>query len=382
MGQGGIRALYVVQSARLYGSQRSLLDMLGGLGQHGVVPIVAIKEEGPLTEALTKIGVPFHVVPMRNWLNNRNAFQSWRKCILCQVYASKLAKLACHERADIIHTNTFILSLGAYAAKRANIPHVWHAREELQAKRRRVFVKSDEQVKRLVSATTHAVITPSPSNQEWLKPYVPDRLVRVIPNGPLDEANKTAYRPKPRLDGRPARILVAGRLGPAKGTEDALAAASLLKAQGIPAIWKFAGSGEPEYQEVIADKIGQLEVKDVVDFVGFQSDMEPLYRECDIVAMPSHAETFGRVTAEALGYGCPLAASRLPATKEIVQESKTGLLCTPKDPQDLANAIGVLIQNEDLRLRLAEEGYRDVWGRFTRQRLGRDIAALYQEITG
>ncbi|MBX3119202.1 MAG: glycosyltransferase [Fimbriimonadaceae bacterium] len=377
-----IRVLYVVQSARMYGSQRSLLDMIVGLRGHGVVPSVAIPETGPLTDALQELEVPIHVLPLRNWLNNRGYFQAIRKRMLNRVQAKGLAQLARSERIDLIHTNTIILPTGAMAARELGIPHLWHAREQLRSHGKPLFLRPDARVRALVAETTHAVITPSPTNVPWLRRYVPESLIRAIPNGPLDEEAKQPFVPKPPLEGRPAKIVVIGRLGPQKGTEDAMRAAALLKEQGIATEWTFVGSGEPNYEAKLADLVGELEIKGTVRFAGFQRDVAPYYREADIVVMPSHAETFGRVTAEAMGFGCPLVATRIPATQEIVEEGQTGLLYAVGQAQDLANAIGVLTENAELRSELDEAGYREAWGRFTRQRLGREIAGMYAEALG
>lgn len=379
MPKHNIRVLYVVQSARMYGSQRSLIDILTGLKSSSLTPIVAIREEGLLTKELSDLGVPFQVLPMRNWLNNRDAFQSWRKSFLNTIYANKLARFARSQGIDLIHTNTFIIPTGAMAAKRLEIPHIWHAREHLKPKNGHVFTKSDSDIKQFVDHTTKAVLTPSPANTPWLSQYAPETKIRVVVNGPLDEATKQPFHQKEAIANRPARIAVIGRLGPAKGTEDALKAASLLKQMGIATEWSFVGSGEDEYNERIAELVGEYEIKDVVAFQGYQQNVEPHYRQADIVVMPSHAETFGRVTAEALGYGCPVVASRIPPTLEIIEEGKNGQLFATGDAQDLANSIAVLIANPDLRERLARQGYEDAWQKYTRQRLGKEIATIYDE---
>ncbi len=375
-----LRVLYVVQSARMYGSQRCLIDILVGLQGRGIEPVVAIKEEGPLTEALKEIGVPFHVIGLRNWLNNRNLYQSWRKQLLNQIYSRKLSLLARLQNADLIHTNTFIVSIGAMAAKKIGIPHVWHAREELRPHRGRVFVQSDEKVKSLVADTTAAVLTPSHTNRAWLKPYVPADLLLPIPDGPFDETSKQPFLGKPAIVGRQANIAVIGRLGAVKGTEDALKATALLKERGINARWTLVGSGHEGYAEKLQNMAKQLGVSDLVTLAGYQGDVERYYREADLVVMPSYAETFGRVTAEALGYGCPLVASRIPATQEIVDEGRSGLLFEAGDVAGMADEITRIIQEPALGMSLASHGYEDVWSKYTRQIHGERISKVYRDI--
>jgi glycosyltransferase involved in cell wall biosynthesis len=63
-------------------------------------------------------------------------------------------------------------------------------------------------------------------------------------------------------------------------------------------------------------------------------------RQSLALVMPSvWYETFGRTIAEAFAAGTPVAASRLGAMAELVDDGRTGALFSPSDPQSLAQAV-------------------------------------------
>ena len=69
--------------------------------------------------------------------------------------------------------------------------------------------------------------------------------------------------------------------------------------------------------------------------------------------------------------GLPVVATRMGGVPETVLDGKTGILVPPDDPGALAEALGTLIVDADLRRRMGGEGRRWVlrryqWGACTR----------------
>jgi 2-deoxystreptamine N-acetyl-D-glucosaminyltransferase/2-deoxystreptamine glucosyltransferase len=73
------------------------------------------------------------------------------------------------------------------------------------------------------------------------------------------------------------------------------------------------------------------------------------YRAADLFTLPSSAEAFGNVFAEALASGLPVVGSTVGGIPELVEHGVNGLLIDPGQPLALARAIQYLAQDPELR---------------------------------
>ncbi|HSE21516.1 MAG TPA: glycosyltransferase family 4 protein [Pyrinomonadaceae bacterium] len=75
-----------------------------------------------------------------------------------------------------------------------------------------------------------------------------------------------------------------------------------------------------------------------------------------VAAFPSYSETFGLGPAEAMGCGCPTIYTKLTCGPEIVQHDVDGLLIDPDQPDELSNAIAMLLREDETAQRLSLAG--------------------------
>ena len=87
----------------------------------------------------------------------------------------------------------------------------------------------------------------------------------------------------------------------------------------------------------------------------------------DVLVLPSRAEPFGTVLAEAMNAGTPVVATRVGGLPEVVDDGVTGRLVEPGDPAALAAAV------------LEVLGRRDEMGAAARERARRWHAGAYAE---
>ena len=87
-----------------------------------------------------------------------------------------------------------------------------------------------------------------------------------------------------------------------------------------------------------------------IEFLGFQKDMESLYKKSEIFVLSSRYEGFGLVLIEAMSKGCaPIACDYKGRQREIIQDDSQGLCCEPDHVEGLADAIQKMMIDEDYR---------------------------------
>jgi glycosyltransferase involved in cell wall biosynthesis len=122
--------------------------------------------------------------------------------------------------------------------------------------------------------------------------------------------------------------LVAGRISPEKGIEDAIAAARSL---GLPV--RLAGA---HYDPAYEVDMGRVEALGPLPRDELRRVMA---RSAVTICAVRWDEPFGMVAAEAQMAGCPVAAYRRGAMPEVVEDGVSGCLAAPDDIDSLARAI-------------------------------------------
>ena len=119
--------------------------------------------------------------------------------------------------------------------------------------------------------------------------------------------------------------------------------------------------GHGPLEEVIKQRIRKLGLQHAVIFGGAvkNNELPAIYQQAQIVVFPSiidsrgDTEGFGLVMVEAMGCGCAVIASDLPAIHDSVIDGETGLLARQKDSGDLAEKINDLLDNPEKCSRLS-----------------------------
>jgi glycosyltransferase involved in cell wall biosynthesis len=115
-----------------------------------------------------------------------------------------------------------------------------------------------------------------------------------------------------------------------------------------------------------------------VGFVPFQSDPADVYRMLDVVIHAStRPEPFGLTIAEAMSCGRPTVVAAAGGAAELFTPGHDGLSHAPGDATGLADAIARLAGDAALRARLGAHARQTAVERFSLERYGRQITAVY-----
>ncbi len=176
------------------------------------------------------------------------------------------------------------------------------------------------------------------------------------------------------------RILAIGRLTYYKGFDTLIRAVATLP--GVQLI--IVGNGD-DYPQLAA-LIEQEKAGDRIRLPGELDDASRnrLLASCDVLCLPSRerTEAFGIVLMEAMRYGKPVIAGRVPGSgmSWVVDEGKTGLLAPPEDVAAWRAAIVRLAENPDLCRQLGQEGKQQFNARFSIDAVATHIDLLYRAL--
>ena len=154
-------------------------------------------------------------------------------------------------------------------------------------------------------------------------------------------------------------IVQVGRWEPYKGHMLHINALGLLRDVPNWVCWQVGQPQRPHevryYEEVVASA-SRLGIGDRVRFVGWQSDINKVLASADIFCQPNAGpEPLGVVFLEALHARLPVVTTAMGGPQEIVDES-CGILVPPGDIRAISEALGRLIQNRALRMKLGSAG--------------------------
>ena len=93
----------------------------------------------------------------------------------------------------------------------------------------------------------------------------------------------------------------------------------------------YVGDCSDEVHAEIIDTARNYGCADSIDFVPCQDDVKPFFSHAKAFIMASTNEGLGRVTAEAMFYGCPVTAKNSGGTKDLIQDQITGYLFNTED---------------------------------------------------
>ena len=378
---------------------RHLSRELNALGHHVEVfsgqPYPEL-EPGPLLRTLPSLDLyrdedPFRTPrpgEYRDWIDLLEVGMMWTASFPEPLTFSIRALRALRARRadfDIVHDNQ-VLAYGMLRIAGLGMPLVTSIHHPISVDRRielaqasglskiakwrwYSFVRMQARVARRVGT----VMTGSQSSRDdILRDFkVAPEHIRVIPLG----VDTRLFHPRtgPRVPG--SIIAVASADSPVKGVPTLLRAFAKLATERdvtLTVVGKPAPGGPTE------KLIGELSLGDRVRFVTGISDDElaELVASAEVAVVPSLYEGFSLPAVEHMASGTPLVASRTGALPEVTGDA--AVLVRPGDPEELAGALGRLLDSPAERARLSAAALARVQERFAWPAVARATVAEYR----
>lgn len=329
------RLLFVINDLARAGAETQLVALALALDPARYEKrIVVLKERNDFADALAAAGIPVLALRRRGWMDIGVVVRLWREMR--------------RFRPDVVHSFLFVANLlaavvGRLAGARwivvsqrcsydAMLPPFWR------------------RVARLSHRLADCVIVNSRAalEEERAAGFPPARLAHV-PNaassGPFPAVDRAALG----LPGGPL-VLTVGQLEPIKGHRYVIEAWPAVRRSHPDANLVLVGDGPA--RGTLEEQVLRLGLGISVVFAGFRSPADAYVTACDVLVQPSLTEGMPNAVLEAMAAGRPVIASRVGGVPELVVDGETGLLVPPAEPDALARAIVVLLDDPDLGARL------------------------------
>lgn len=363
-----IRATFVAHTAAPSGAELATLRLLSAVrnSSTGLIlePSVVYTEDGPMVNAMKSQGISTSV--LANTFDSRSVTirgSGWLRRLagatsLVRVGWSLGAAVREHGADVLVAGSTKALIMSAVAAKRARIPLIWHVHDRISAE---YFGAALAFLIRILGKlVADGYIANSRSTESSLRP---GRLPGVIAYPGLDFQHTPAVEHAPQRPAAETVIAVVGRLTQWKGQDVFLRALANTRVRP-QRVYLVGGTffGEESFRTELEDLASELQLP--VTFTGQLDDPTDILSIADILVHCSViAEPFGQVVVEGLRAGCAVIATQPGGPAETIESGVHGLLVRAGDTGQLTDALDHLIEDRDLRIRLAQAG-RDRARRF------------------
>lgn len=209
---------------------------------------------------------------------------------------------------------------------------------------------------------------------------VSEEKITVIPFGAnldkfkLNPQKRTEIRKKYKIGENDICLILSGYEFKRKGLKYVIEA---LPSVGSNVKLLAVGEENPRVYKELASNSG---VSDRVIFTGFVPEIKDYYSAADIYVFPTTYEPFGITTLEAMATGLPVIISREAGSAEVIKEGQEGLLLNnPRDPQEIAEKINILVNNTDLRTKMRERALKTAQ-EYSWDKVAQRILEVYKEV--
>lgn len=356
-----INVLFLLPSLRYTGAGRQVVDLVNGLSSEKInVHLLTFEKQLDQLDRLDTKKVTFYNYPRR--------FKFDASVI------TRISRLIEKEDIDIVHCTNQIALLFGFLGK-------------ISARRKpKLVVALHTTVNRSIKNELFDWFLYAPimmfcdaiiavcQNQRvyWSKkyPWLSSRFVTVHNGIDTDQyaeilspEEKKELRRSLGIDETDVSVAVVAELRVEKGHEYAFRAVRTLLDRGCKCILLLVGDGDRLSN--LRSLAQRLSLHENIRWLGYQKDPRPYLSIADLFLLPSYAvETFSLALLEALSMGKPAIATDIGGSSEIVIEGVNGFLVKSKDVRSLAEKLGRLINDRELREKFGAKARESIVHKF------------------
>ncbi|ANQ47875.1 glycosyltransferase family 4 protein [Flammeovirga sp. MY04] len=349
-----INVLYVTFASKNFdGATYSLMDLIKSVQEY-VHPIVMVGEEGVVYDYFTENGVECIVSDFKEDLvgkpvkfhqyikyvvqfipNQLTFYRKNRKC------AENIEQILKGRKIDIVHANNTVMSVNYNIAKILKAKSVWHLRGFMDLALGWMPLRGWKKYYNTLKQTDAVIGISKPVLEHYVS--LERKNAYVISDAVRSKDDSCLVMPKEKYF-----LFCAGYLTEQKGCGFAISAfaKSGLASNGFKL--KIIGEAHPKYLSKLNQIVGHEGLSDAVEFLGRNDKVKEYMSLATAFLMCSENEGLGRVSIEAMFYGCLVIGRNSGGTKDFVFDGKTGLLFNDIDECVAAMQNAVEIDQQDI----------------------------------
>lgn len=354
---GPIPILYTIPNFETAGSGRALLNIVARLDRGRFAPAICVQRRGGHLEAeVEKLGIPYLEAPYT---------VSARPLATLPLRARKASLPFRGHGFALWHSFHYLDDYTEPLVARFSGARAWvYTKKNMSWNRRAWYLRT-------LLATRVAA-----QNTDMMRDFFATPLFRrksvLVPRGV--DANR--FRPD-----TPRRLRLRENRGISSGAIVVGCVAHLVPVKGHPTLiravaetpgvflWLAGKDLDAGYVAELRRLLGELGLGDRVAFLGDVEDVPAFLAELDVFVLPTwdqwRKEGCPVALLEAMASGRACVATDIPGSRDIVESGGSGLLVSPRDPNDLARAIRRLAEMPELRSTLGREARRRVTEHFS-----------------
>lgn len=363
------KVIFFHPSTELYGADKILLEIISALKDMDIT--VFLPGEGILVEVLKKrfrniniVIEPDMPVIARKYFTFTGVIEFVKKSIR---FRKKIQNE--FKDADAVYLNTLaVIPVSIFCPARLKI--ITHVHEILDNSSiiNRLINKFSLKKSTTLFCVSHAV---ADKFKEIAGSDSLSSKIRVIHNGlDLNKDKNSINVDKKKRDF--IKFALIGRYKPAvKGQLFLISALSRLPEPClVRSHFYLVGStvaGQEYMEEEIKDAIQKNKLDEFVTLVPFVKEIGNIYRDIDVALVPSvRADPLPTTVIEGMAYGCPVIGTNIGGIPEMIEDGYNGFLVSPDDVEGFSKRIQCLIEDENLRENMGNNGRKKYLGNFTK----------------
>lgn len=292
----------------------------------------------------------------------------------------KLLKVLRSRKIDVVHTHTtqglVDAALCSLLLPRLRVVHTFHFGNYPYTAPRILLME------RIFSRLAHRLFSVGEVQRKQIQSVyqLSDRQISTLYNGVSirNSVGDSTFRQRVSAENR-VLIGTIATLITQKGLPDLLDVAKSIRDSGRKAVFVIVGDGH--LREALEAKRRMLGLEETVILAGWITNAAdvalPMF---DIFYQPSLWEAMSMVILEAMAARKAIVATRVGENSLIIEDGVDGLLVQPRDIDGMAAALGRLIDDVALRVRLGEAARAKVERQFTVEHMTKAYEAIYSDL--
>jgi len=365
-----IKILQTIRQGKIGGGESHVLELVEELNKEYYESIVLSFTYGPMVDRLKSMGIKTYVIETERPFD----FRKWRK----------VTEILKSERIDIVHAHGTRANSNTYSsAKKLGIPvvytvHGWsfHPDQGFLLKGLRILGE------KFLVDKSELTICVSDNNLIDASKEFPMKRAEVVKYGiNLKKFNPALSFPDIRAEfGIDKDTVVIGYVVRMTKQKDPLTLVHAIALIPSHLNVKFLFIGDGELKESAIKLAKELNVSSKIQFVDFRQDVPSILNGIDVYCLPSLWEGLPIGMLEAMAMGRAVVVTAIDGAKEVIKNMENGILVPVQDPEKLAEALILLIDNPELRKKIGENAAATILSDFNVSKMTRKVESIYDKM--